>query len=145
MRTKTQPMEQLTCPAFRSVTVNGVKTAVQYSLSFAVVFSLGLCKTSFYSAQFSVAIEYILDGCTLISGCFLGYVGDHPVSWVTEISAIGVQLPQDQGKQAGLAGAICSADTDLLTRMNLQAGLFKQQPRPASQGKIIELQHGEAV
>ena len=138
-------MQQRPAPAARRIAINGVEARVQCRQPFAVVITLRLPQGGFDGAQLGVAIQDVLDGGPRIGGRFLGDVGDHPVCGIAEISTVGMQFAQDQGKQAGFAGTVCTGDSHSLSRMDLEAGLLEEQPRPTPQAEISNLQHAGIV
>ena len=92
-----------------------------------IIVRLGKRQRLFYPAQFSIAIEHVFDRCAVFRRHFLCHVCDHPVLWIQAVTAIRVQLVQYQREQAGLAASVGPGDADFLSRIDLEARMFKQQ------------------
>ena len=135
-------MQQLPCPAAGRVPAQGFELAVQSGQTFPVIVDFRLRQIRFQRAQFGITVQHNFNGRARVGGCFLGDVGNHPPPRVTAITTIGMQFIQDKGKQARLAAPVGARHPDLLSGMDLEAGMFEQQPRSTPQGKIFKLQHG---
>jgi hypothetical protein len=60
---------------------------------------------------------------------------------VGELPGVGVQVPPDEGEQAGLAAAVGSGDADSLPVVDGEAGLGEQQLGAAAKAGTIEFDH----
>ena len=87
---------------------------------------LGLGQLGLDLAQFLVAIDHIFNGAFIQRRCFLGDMGDAQFGRHLKITAIGMEFIADQCKQAGLATAVDTGNTDSLAMVNSEVGILKQ-------------------
>ena len=62
-----------------------------------------------------------------------------------KVTCIRAELTKNERKQRRLAGAISARDADFLTRMDLKAGIAKQQTRSAADSNVVKVLHGGEV
>ncbi len=93
--------------------------------------------------QFGIAVEHELDRGLIGRKQLLGDVGNGEALGHVEGARIRMQLSTDQAQQAGLAAAVLTGEAGLLAPEQCEGGVGKQYPRPAPEGDIGEIQHGQ--
>jgi hypothetical protein len=79
------------------------------------------------AVKFGIAAHDIFNRCDLLSGCLLCYMGDTGSCCDTEVATIFFQLPANQCKEGRFTRAVGTGDTDLVTLMDGEADIAKEQ------------------
>lgn len=119
-----QAGEQLARPGIGGVAVGAVQLGVQAGLSGTVMGRLGVGQLTLYLAQAQVAIEHVVDRQALQRVDLLPHMGDAPVGRQEAVTGIRVQLPAQQGEQAGFAGAVGTDQAGFVAGVQGQLGVF---------------------
>lgn len=107
----------------------------------AIVIGLRLGQRGFDVAQFTVAIERIVDCGRDQRRRFLGDMSNDPARGHLKIALILMQFATQQREQARLAAAIGASQTDLPPGMNLKIDRIDQHLGATCESQVAELDH----
>lgn len=138
---KAQAGQELAGARRGGVGVDGGQFAVQAANRLAIVGGFGGGQLLLQRAQLGVAIQHIIQRRAAQRRGFLGDMRHRPAGRKQRITAVGVQLPAQQGKQAGFARAIAADNADALAGVDGEGDAVEQLLGPTAQGQVFQLNH----
>ncbi len=139
---KAEPAHQAGGAAVGLIATDMLQFAVQVGDALAVAIMFCCRQFALRPAQALITIQYEFNGGLFRYRGLLCNVCNDPAGRILDGPLFRAQRAQHQRKQAGFSAAIGPSEAGLLPWMDLEAGAFEQQAWPATQGDVIELQHG---
>ena len=136
-----EPVEQVAGTGSGVETRGVIEFLMGMGDALAVARGIGRDQFGLGSAQAYITVEHEFQRRAVEIIDLLRHVGDDPVSRNRDAPGIHIDLAQQCGEQARLAGAVGPDHADFLARVNGQAGAFEQHFRATAQGDGIESDH----